>query len=325
MPEALKHTSPHPVSLVCAQTPTGATNMAAVSWWTYLESDPAIIGFALWREAYTCELIENTGKAVLSIPGEALSDITLKCGNVSGRDVDKVKEFGIDLVDLADTPVKFPVHSRLAFTCTVENKVEVGECIFFICNVDEIFFNENERQLFAWGGSSVVAPLKDTIKSRRSIRSYDPSKPVTREQLDKLMEAAMYAPSACNSRPWEFIAVTKREILDEMARVHPFAGMCSTATAAIIVVAIPQEGRPEGYYPQDCGAATQNILLQADSMGLGTCWCGVYPRDERIAHIRELLNIQPPKIPFNIVAIGVPNEAPEARGFFEAGKVSYRD
>ncbi|MDR2578590.1 MAG: nitroreductase family protein [Chitinispirillales bacterium] len=320
MPEALKRTSPHPVSLICAQTSAGATNLAAVSWWTYLENDPPMIGFSLWKESYTCELVAGSGKAVLSIPGEVLADITLKCGNVSGRDVDKVKEFGIDLVD---APVKFPAHSRLAFACTLENKVEVGDCVFFICKVDDIFFNGDERQLFAWDGSGDVAPLKNYIKSRRSIRHYDPAKPVGRAELDQLLEAAMYAPSACNSRPWEFIAVTKREILDDIARTHPFAGMCATAAAAIIVVAIPQEGRPEGYFPQDCGAATQNILLQAASMGLGTCWCGVYPRDERIAHIRELFNIPQPKIPFNVIAIGFPDEAPGARGGFEAEKVSY--
>ena len=154
--EALKNTSPHPVSLICVQTPTGATNLTTVSWWTYLENDPPMIGFSIWKESYTCELVASTGKAVLSIPGEAIADITLKCGNVSGRDVDKVKEFGIDLVD---APVKFPVHSRLAFVCTLENKVEVGDCVFFICKIDDIFFNENERQLFAWGGSGKVASL----------------------------------------------------------------------------------------------------------------------------------------------------------------------
>ena len=165
--------------------------------------------------------------------------------------------------------------------------------------------------------------MNEIIKSRRSIRRYDPTKPVSKEQLDKLLEAAMFAPSACNSRPWEFIAVTKREILDEITRIHPYTQMLATATAAIIVVAIPQEGIPEGYFPQDCGAATQNILLQAAELGLGTCWCGVYPREERIASIRNLFDIPAYKIPFNVIAVGVPDETPVARGFFEAEKVSY--
>jgi len=56
---------------------------------------------------------------------------------------------------------------------------------------------------------------------------------------------------------------------------------------------------------------------------LGTCWCGVYPRAERMASLAELLGITEPKIPFNVIAVGVPDESPEQRGFFEAEKVSY--
>ena len=165
--------------------------------------------------------------------------------------------------------------------------------------------------------------MNELIKDRRSIRQFQPGKPVTKEQLDQLLEAAMLAPSACNSRPWEFIAITKREILNEIARIHPFAAMCETASAAIIVVAIPQTGRPEGYFPQDCAAATQNILLEAVSLELGTCWCGVYPRQERMTDISKLFNIVEPKIPFCVIAIGTPAEAPKRRGFFDEHRVTY--
>ena len=167
--------------------------------------------------------------------------------------------------------------------------------------------------------------MNAAIGDRRSIRRYDPAVPVTREQIHQLLEAAMLAPSACNTRPWEFIAVTRRETLDAIAGVHPHAQMVRTATAAIVVVALPQAGMPEGYFPQDCGAATQNILLQAVTMGLGACWCGVYPRPERMAAIGALLDIRAPKIPFNVIAVGVPGEAPAPRGFFEAEKVRYID
>ena len=134
----------------------------------------------------------------------------------------------------------------------------------------------------------------------------------------------MLAPSACNSRPWEFIAITKRETLDEIAKVHQYAQMCKTATAAIVIVAIPQDkSLPSGFYPQDCGAATQNILLEAVSLELGTCWCGVYPKEECMAEFSKLFNIQEPKIPFCVIAIGTPDEAPDRRGFFEEAKVTY--
>jgi nitroreductase len=170
-----------------------------------------------------------------------------------------------------------------------------------------------------------VEKMVDIIRSRRSIRSYDPSVPVTREQLNELLEAAMLAPSARNTRPWEFIVVTKREMLDEIVKVHPYASMCKTATAAIIVVAIPQDELPNGYFSQDCGAASQNILLRAVELGLGTCWCGVYPREERVSALRELFAIPEPKIPFCVIAVGTPAESPAARGFFDANKVTYID
>ena len=165
--------------------------------------------------------------------------------------------------------------------------------------------------------------MLEIIKNRRSIRSYDPARFVTKEQLDILLEAAMFAPSACNSRPWEFIAVTKRAMLDEIASIHPYAGMLKTATAAIIITAIPQDGIALGYYPQDCGAAAQNILLAACELGLSTCWCGVYPREERIESFAKLFDIKSPAIPFAVIAIGYAAEEPEARGFFEESKVKY--
>ena len=165
--------------------------------------------------------------------------------------------------------------------------------------------------------------MNPIIENRRSIRTYQPGKAVTREQLDRLLEAAMLAPSARNSRPWEFIAVTKRETLDEIAQIHPHAKMCGTAAAAIVVVAIPQTGNLEGFFPQDCGAATQNILLEAVNMGLGACWCGVYPKENIVAVFRRLLNIKEPKIPFNVIAIGAPAETPERKGFFDKARVTY--
>ena len=165
--------------------------------------------------------------------------------------------------------------------------------------------------------------MHELIEKRRSIRKYKPDIPVTREQFNQLLGAAMLAPSAHNSRPWEFIAVTKRETLNEIARVHPYAKMMETASAAIIVVAIPQPEKIAGFFPQDCGAATQNILLEAVNMGLGTCWCGVYPSEELIATFRKLFAISEPKIPFCVIAVGTPDQTPNQKGFFDESKVTY--
>lgn len=169
--------------------------------------------------------------------------------------------------------------------------------------------------------------VTEAIRKRRSIRKYKLGAVVTDEQIKLLLEAAMLAPSACNTRPWEFIVVKEREVLDKIRKVHPYTGMLETAALAIIVCALPKtqenynNGLPHGYYPQDCGAATQNILLQAVELGLGTCWCGVYPKEDRIADLQRILSID--KLPFNIIAVGVPDEEPEQRGSYDENKVTY--
>ena len=150
------------------------------------------------------------------------------------------------------------------------------------------------------------------IFERRSIRRYTGA-PVSEEQIDLLLRAAMCAPSARNARPWEFMIITDRDLLDKIADVHPYAKMLKTAPCAIIVCALPERSASDasgGYFQQDCAAATQNILLQAVSMGLGSVWCGVYPRPERIKSIRELLCLPEHVIPFNVIAVGYPDEEP---------------
>ncbi|MDR1789987.1 MAG: nitroreductase family protein [Opitutaceae bacterium] len=166
--------------------------------------------------------------------------------------------------------------------------------------------------------------MSSLFEKRRSIRRFAPGKPVTRGQLERLLAAAMLAPSACNMRPWEFVVITNRGVLDRIARVHASVKLCDTAAAAIVVVAAPQSGRAEGYFQQDCAAATENILLEVAALGLGACWCGVYPREARVAALREILGItDPKKIPFNVIAIGFPAENPPMRGFFEPSKIRW--
>lgn len=164
----------------------------------------------------------------------------------------------------------------------------------------------------------------EAIRKRRSIRKFKPGAEVTDEQIKIMLEAAMLAPSARNTRPWEFIVVKDREKLNQIRKAHPYTGMLETASLAIVVCALPETQKEpimSGYYPQDCGAATENILIQAVELGLGACWCGVYPKEERITEIRNILGIT--SLPFNVIAIGVPDEAPNPRGYYDENKVTY--
>ena len=169
--------------------------------------------------------------------------------------------------------------------------------------------------------------VMEAIRNRRSIRKFKVGEIVTDEQITLMLEAAMLAPSACNTRPWEFIVVKDRAILDKIRKAHPYTGMLETASIAIIVMALPETqeefngGLPKGYYPQDCGATTENILLAAVELGLGACWCGVYPKEDRITEIRDILSTK--KMPFCVIAVGVPDENPAPRGKYEESKVTY--
>jgi len=168
----------------------------------------------------------------------------------------------------------------------------------------------------------------ESIQTRRSTRRFKPT-PVTKAQTKALLEAAMLSPSACNTRPWRFIAATNREYMNKLADLHPWAGMLRSAQLAIAIIALPesqesvQGGLPTGFYPQDCGAATENILIQAEALGLGSCWCGVYPRQETIDAVSPLLGVKPGEIPFCIIAIGEKDEFPAPRGKYEEEKVTW--
>jgi nitroreductase len=163
------------------------------------------------------------------------------------------------------------------------------------------------------------------IKDRKSIRNYVPKANVSDEQIKELLEAAMLASSACNSRPWEFIVVQNRETLDKITTSHPYTQMLTTASCAIVVCSdlSLQSGVSEGFFPQDCGAATQNILLQATELGLGTCWCGIYPKEDKMRAFRSLFGLPGNVVPFCVIAVGVPAEEMGSRGFYEEDKVKW--
>ena len=163
----------------------------------------------------------------------------------------------------------------------------------------------------------------EAIRSRRSIRKYKKGAVIPKEDIRQILEAAMMAPSACNSRPWEFVVVENQGRLQEIHAAHPYTSMLNTASLAIVICGRPdlQAGICEGYFPQDCGAAAQNILLAAAELGYGTCWCGVYPPEARVDAVRKIVDVT--SVPFAVIALGVPDDAPAARGFYDEERVKW--
>ena len=147
--------------------------------------------------------------------------------------------------------------------------------------------------------------MDDPILCRRSIREYT-GEPVTDAHLERLLRAAMAAPSAGNQQPWRFVVVTERATREAMARLHPYARMLPRAPLAIVVCGEPGAGRWPDFWDQDCSAAVENVLVEAQSLGLGAVWLGVHPLEERVEGLRGLLGMPPEVVPFAVVAVGHP-------------------
>ncbi len=164
--------------------------------------------------------------------------------------------------------------------------------------------------------------MNDPVLSRRSIRKYT-DEPVTDEQVECLLRAAMAAPSAGNQQPWQFVVIREREVLDAVPEVHPYSSMITLAPLAILVCGDRRLERWPQYWDQDCSAATENMLVAAAQLGLGAVWLGVHPLQERVDGLRRLLCIPREITPFSLVPVGWPAETKAPADRYDAARVHY--
>ena len=145
----------------------------------------------------------------------------------------------------------------------------------------------------------------ENIFNRKSVRIFT-SEPVSQEHIEAMLKAAMAAPTAVNYQPWRFVVVTDRAQLDAMAEILPYAKMLRQAPLAIVVCGETTwfEGRENPYWQQDCSAATENLLLAAEALGLGAVWTGVYPNMQLAEPLGEFLGLPETVQPLCAIPIG---------------------
>ena len=159
------------------------------------------------------------------------------------------------------------------------------------------------------------------INSRRSVRQWK-NEPVSDNDIQKILEAAMNAPSAGNEQPWHFIVVKDKDLLAKASGINPYGSFVKNAPVAILVCGEPQLERFKGYWVQDCSAAAENLLLAVHSLGLGAVWTSIYPIEERIKGCRQLFNLPEEIIPFTLIPAGYPLVAAgERKSRFDASRV----
>jgi nitroreductase len=157
--------------------------------------------------------------------------------------------------------------------------------------------------------------LSEAIKGRRSIRAFK-QQDVPEETVEKLIDAARHAPSAGNIQPWEFVIARKQDTKKKLAQA---AYQAFVEEAPLVIVVCANENSSSSGYGkrgktlyciQDTAAATQNILLTAYSLGLGTCWVGAFNEDEAKKALQAPDGIRP----VAIIPVGYPNRTPSQRG-----------
>ena len=135
---------------------------------------------------------------------------------------------------------------------------------------------------------STLVPVEATIRARRSVRVYRDD-PVPRDMIERVLDSARRAPTAVNRQPWHFIVVTERERRSALARTTGVGGVVSQphVAKAPILIALCGDERRSSWYLHDCCLASENLILTATALGLGTCWIGAFD-EARAAQILGL-------------------------------------
>ena len=158
------------------------------------------------------------------------------------------------------------------------------------------------------------------ILTRRSIREYT-DEPVTDEQVETMLKAAMAAPSAANKQPWHFIVVRDQALREAFTQFHPHSAMLREAPVGILVCGDTELELGDGYWVQDCSAATENLLIAANAIGLGAVWLGITPRADRVAQTKALFGLPDNVIPLGMISVGHPAEEKEPGDRYQAQRV----
>lgn len=158
--KATEFTSPNPLTLICTQKPDGSTNLAPVSFVSYLSFNPPMIGFGMGKGAYTGESVRETGKAVITVPADGLQEQIIACGTSSGSNTNKADKFNVALTKIEGSEIKIPANTKLAFVATLNQTIETGDHFFYICDVEQIYGDTAKEALFAWNGYSQLAPAQ---------------------------------------------------------------------------------------------------------------------------------------------------------------------
>ncbi|MBP3852174.1 MAG: nitroreductase family protein [Erysipelotrichaceae bacterium] len=155
---------------------------------------------------------------------------------------------------------------------------------------------------------------------RKSIRKYK-SEPLKEFEIQQILTAAFKAPSCKDLRPWEYIIVENKETLETMSNVAHYSKMLSQAAMGIVVMANLTCNENLDQCIQDCAAATENMLLEAATLDIGSCWVGCHPRMDRVEKLKSLFSLPNHIYPLWMISFGYPDEDPKEKNKWDVSKI----
>lgn len=166
--------------------------------------------------------------------------------------------------------------------------------------------------------------LEQGLLTRRSVRKFIKNRSIPSKDVKEILEMAMYAPSGRDCQSWEFITIDDKSIFKEIMAIHPYSAHLVEASLAILVCGNTKEQMGNDYWVVDCTAATENLLLACHSRGLGSCWCGIYPDENRMRDFVRLFELPAHIRPLSLIVVGYPStEVQQPKNRFKADKIHH--
>lgn len=162
----------------------------------------------------------------------------------------------------------------------------------------------------------------ESIQTRCSIRKYKNQK-IEKEKINKILRAGFCAPSAMNQQPWELIVIEKKETLVQLSKIASSAIPLSTATLGIVVCANLLCNHSVDFCQQDLAAATENMLVEANYLGIDSCWLGAYPNLKKVNKIKKMFDIPESVLPLWMISFGYADEMKEIKDKWNRNKIHY--
>ena len=160
------------------------------------------------------------------------------------------------------------------------------------------------------------------IEEPLNVRTYV-DKELEDEKLYKILQLAMQVPSSSNQHPWELLIIKNKETLKNLSISTPYAWIVQEASCAIIVLGNMNKTVFKEIWDQDCSAVTEGILLGSMQQKLGAFWLGVYPYEERMNYISDILDLPDEVVPFSVIPLGYLSQNEVPRKLFLDEKIHY--